>query len=62
MPLARAHLDMDCIAVKPTVRSIMMMTVPISFANSARSYMSSMVAGRHVHVVALDLAGCGVAR
>jgi hypothetical protein len=44
MPLRRAHLDIDCIAVKPTVRSIMMITLPISLANSARSYMSSIVA------------------
>ena len=35
----------------------MTITLPSSFANSARSYMSSMVAGGHVQVVALDLAG-----
>ena len=44
MPFLRAHLDIDCMAVKPIVRSIMMMTLPISFAKSARSYMSSIVA------------------
>jgi hypothetical protein len=35
---------MDWIAVKPMVRSIMMMTVPSSLAKAARSYMSSIVA------------------
>ena len=43
-PFRRAHLDMECIAVYPTVRSIMTMTLPRSRAKSARSYMSSMVA------------------
>jgi hypothetical protein len=44
MLLARAHFDIDCIAVNPIVRSIMMITLPSSLANSARSYISSMVA------------------
>ena len=42
-PLRRAHWDMDCIAVKPTVRSIITITLPSSLANSARSYISSIV-------------------
>ena len=41
--MARHHFDIDVIAVKPTVRSIMMIGEPISLANSARSYMSSIV-------------------
>ena len=43
-PFRRAQLAIDCIAVKPTVRSIITITLPISFANSARSYISSIVA------------------
>ena len=43
-PFRRAHRDIDVIAVKPTVRSIMTMTLPISLANSARSYISSIEA------------------
>ena len=38
----------------------MTMTLPSSLANSARSYMSSIVAGGDVEVVALDLAGRGL--
>ena len=43
-PLLRAQRDIECIAVYPTVRSIMTTTLPSSLAKSARSYMSSMVA------------------
>ena len=39
-----AHLAIDWIAVYPTVRSTMTITLPSSLANSARSYMSSIVA------------------
>ena len=38
----------------------MMTTEPSSLANSARSYMSSMVAGGDVEIGALDLAGRGL--
>ena len=38
----------------------MMMTEPSSLANSARSYMSSIVAGGDVEIGALDLAGRGL--
>ena len=37
----------------------MMMTLPIDFANSARSYIALHVAGGDVEVVALDLARLG---
>ena len=38
----------------------MTMTLPSSLANSARSYMSSIVAGGDVEIGALDLAGRGL--
>ncbi len=44
MELSRAHFDIEPIAVNPIVRSIMMITDPSSLANSARSYICSMVA------------------
>ncbi len=43
-PLRRAQRDIEAIAVKPTVRSIITITLPSSRANSARSYISSIVA------------------
>ena len=43
-PFLRAQCDMDCMAVKPMVRSIITTTLPSSLANSARSYISSTVA------------------
>ena len=43
-PFRRAHFAIDCMAVNPTVRSIITITLPICLAKSARSYMSSIVA------------------
>ena len=44
MPLRRHQLASDVLAVKPAVRkSCMMIGMPSSLANSARSYMSSTV-------------------
>jgi len=43
-PFLRAQCDIDVMAVKPIVRSIITMTLPRSRANSARSYICSMLA------------------
>ena len=42
MPFLRHHFDIEVIAVKPIVKSIITMIEPSSFANSARSYICSM--------------------
>ena len=44
MSFLRHQFDIDWIAVQPMTRSIITMLEPSSFAKSARSYMSSIVA------------------
>ena len=40
--MARHHRAIEVSAVKPTVRSTITITLPMSRANSARSYISSI--------------------